>query len=689
MRSPLAWLVLSLCVVAGCTRAPAPAVSTFDPDSIPDAFAVASSALWQAGTTRAYLLEPSGDLYNGSWRVRVAASANGALAERPERFASEERWLPVVHWRRHDGPVDWYFSAVAISQSSPADSALLVSLEVRASNRSSQLAHARLALSFENAGEHPPFLVPDVDSFPYGLPGWAPGASPALGWADGARGAVASAVWELPPAGTKVARFLLPAYPMSAKTLVRLARPTHAQRLADARRSATDELARGTAFELGDADTERALRAACRVLLAARTRRGDSWLPTGGPFQYRDTWLRDGARQIAALAVAGFTAESRQLARGLFVYQWPDGPFVSQRGQLDGTGQALWAIAQAELRPAPDSGVTRATDAALLAAGWLRRCRALGQTSGWPLARLLPFGDPRDNERVRAQLLGNDAWMIAGLEAGERLARAAQRGADADALAALRALHGGEFTRALARSTHSDIPPSWQGVGDDWGNLASVWPCRAVPADDPRAARLLRRVWGRSGGAGLTTFGSRDSLHGYVGADLGTWALLAGRPEQADSVLAALLHWRDAGGGGAELFSRNGGFGDNLPPHPTSAAALVMLVRNMLIHDDADSLHLTLGARSGWWACGRVRRAPTRWGLIDLSFVGTPTSADWNWTAVGVPTVLHLPPHTHLAVTPDAPLRASADGRAVVVPPGIGSARVMLAPDVQVARSAR
>src|SRR5204863_443990 len=79
--------------------------------------------------------------------------------------------------------------------------------------------------------------------------------------------------------------------------------------------------------------------------------------------------------------------------------------------------------------------------------------------------------------------------------------------------------------------------------------------------------------------------------------------------------------WRAGSGAGAELFSRAGAFGRNLPPHPTSAAALVALTRNALIFDDGDTLQLTLGARDRWWKGSRVTHAPTRWGSIDLQFL--------------------------------------------------------------------
>src|SRR5204863_9837131 len=108
----------------------------------------------------------------------------------------------------------------------------------------------------------------------------------------------------------------------------------------------------GTSFALPDSELVNALNAARLLLLACRERRGDVWVPIGNPFQYRDVWLRDGARVAYALAISGFGPVARSMVAGLARFQWPNGAFLSQRGQLDGTGQALWAFEQVLLRGA-------------------------------------------------------------------------------------------------------------------------------------------------------------------------------------------------------------------------------------------------------------------------------------------------------------------------------------------------
>ena len=677
--------VLFVGALAGCAPrqdlAPDSRARWFDPDSMPEAYARSTAALMWPGTTRAWQITPAGDLYDGECTVRVRAESGGQLAPAPRVIAYEERWLPVAHWARKSGEVAWRFEAVAFPEPAPRDSQLIASWAVSATNQGGASQPARLTLTLEPPDPDPIFVAFDAPETPTPPFAWgANGRDTIHAWAEGAKSDPALVTeWTLAPGETRTLRVLLPTYPTPASTLRRLAGPSHSRRVSDARAYWRQTLDRGARFELGDPEVEAALAAARVLLLSCRERRGADWLPIGGPFHYRDVWLRDGARLIAALAVTGHTGEARELAAGFMRFQWPQGAFLSQRGQPDGTGQALWSFEQAMLRPAPSESLARYVEAARKAWRWYEWQRDFGRRSGWRFGLMLPYAEPRDAELVRAQLVGTDAWALAGYRATARLLRAAGLAAEADSVERARARYAADFETALERTRSRDVPPSWQEVGRDWGNLAAGWPCGALPVDHPRLVALARRAWGQAGGAGLVTYGHRDSLHGYVGADLGTWALLAGRRAAADSVLESLLHWRNGSGAAAELFSRAGDFGRNLPPHPTSAAALVALTRNALLFDDGDTLALTLGARERWWRGARIARAPTRWGLLDLEFRRAGDVASWRWTPVAVWTALTLPPGTVLASAPPAPLLRRA-ATVVLAPPGTREARVALRP---------
>jgi hypothetical protein len=730
--------------LAGCARLdPSREASrTWSPDSIPEAYRHSVAALMWPGATRSFQVTPDGNLFNGVWEIRCEAASGADTASAPGRIAYEERWCPVVRWTRRSGAIEWDFEAVAapapeswwtsagnavarpiarrdqdadrerIQQAfthypesrldsllvrvrrplerSPLDqSNLLVSLEIRARNTSSHPGHAALRLTCRPLAD-PPFIAPDSDLAVPWSTCWAKsgGRDSALGWCDGQLDSrTASMSADLEAGGDHRWHVLLPAYPVARNDLERWAARTHADYVGRVRSYWIAETNRGARFDLGDREVENAIRSSRVLLLAMRERRTTRWVPLGGPFHYRDVWLRDGARAMHALAISGYTRESRELASSFLDFQWPHGPFVSQAGQLDGTGQALWAFEQVLLRPAPAGDVSRYADAALRACRAVERQRAMGHTAAGDnsvaadFSRMLPATDPHDAEMVRAQLVGNDAWAIAGYRAAARLLRAAKREREADSIAALETRYRAAFERSLELTGRDDVPASWQNTGTDWGNLAVGYPCMTLPASDPHLLALAKRYWAPVGGPGPGWYRDPDSLHSYVAVDLGTWALLAGERGIADRVLDAALAWRSASGGAAEIFSRSTrDFGRNFPPHVTAAAALVTLIRNSLIFDDSDTLQLTLGARERWWHGSKVRRAPTRWGLIDLSFDHAGDTTEWRWTPVPVWTALTLPPDCEAGEALPAGIERGARQDVMLVPPGVSRVRLKVRP---------
>ncbi len=633
-----------------------------------EAFAVSSSAVSWPGMTRAFLLTPT-SLFNGEWSLTVSVTPSPdreSVKVTPIRH--ESSGAPVATWGYNQDDVAWLFSAAALPVGGTNDSLLLASFEVTARNVGRQIAEASIGFDLR-AGDSARIFT----SFDAGRGTTADTLS--YGWAETAsQTASVPRTLVLKPGASKSIRVIMPSYPLSQAELNRWSRHSHKSFIASNRRYWRAELARGLSLELGDATVEAAFRSAVVVLLSCRERRGDVWVPIGGPFHYRDVWLRDGARAIYALAIAGYTGESRELAKGLLRYQWPEGFLISQRGQLDGTGQALWALEQALLRGIDRQVEPAVAEAVLRAWRWCERSRAsssaLGMRSG-----LLPFGDPKDNEAVQAQLVGNDLWAYAGYVAGARLLVRAGRNAEAESLSATARDYRSVIVQTLIEGESDDVPATWQGCGLDWGNLTGTFPSGVLQPWDDRMHRLARRMRSASDYPGLSAYGPSDSVHYYLGADLGMWALLAHERNIGDEVLDAMLYWRTASGGAPELFSNaTRDFGENVPPHATGAAALITLIRNAVVCDVDDTLRLTLGARRLWWRGSAVKHVPTRWGNVDVQFQSKSHYASWTWTAVDAWTELTIPPNTSIAWIPST---CRSHGQySVLVPPGIGYVKI-------------
>jgi len=73
-----------------------------------------------------------------------------------------------------------------------------------------------------------------------------------------------------------------------------------------------------------------------------------------------------------------------------------------------------------------------------------------------------------------------------------------------------------------------------------------------------------------------------------------------------------------------------------------------------------------------------VKRAPTRWGAVDLHFERHGDEATWRWSPVQAWTALTLPPGAVVGAAPGGALRAGVGDVRVLAPPGTGAARVRL-----------
>src|SRR5512145_2298133 len=153
---PVARPTVRLWLAAGCLALScAPGAARFDPDSVPEAYRRPTGALMWPGASRAYLVTPEGDLYNGEWQVRFDANAGGANAGPPRAIAAEERWRPVLHWIRRSGDVRFAFEAAAVG--SARDTNLVVSLEVEVANGGAAPAEVRLAARLAHPDSSPVF----------------------------------------------------------------------------------------------------------------------------------------------------------------------------------------------------------------------------------------------------------------------------------------------------------------------------------------------------------------------------------------------------------------------------------------------------------------------------------------------------------------------------------------------------
>jgi hypothetical protein len=630
-------LAIALAGCSGTSGAPGAGVAI-----LPEHYSHSIAALGWPGARRAFQVGHGSVVANGEAALEwTLVSAGDSCVVSPVWF--ERDGVPVAHWTMTAADHVVEFVAVAAPRPALGDTSLVLSVRALARWRGPSGGEVVLEARLRSRPDGPhcvPWDTPDDSVFVEAWQGRSalrngsvvavadPGAThpagaptvgrPARTEGTGPGSLIARCTARLAPGDTRHWDFAMPLYPVAPGRGGALANASHEAVASESRRFWRDRLASAASLSTPDTLVNLAWRASLVTLVVSQERDRGRWVPLGNPFQYRDVWLRDGARTVRALAVAGLTEQARDDARTLMRFQFPSGVLLSQRGQLDGTGQALWAFEQAASLP-PSAAVAREfLPAAAQALRWIELQRDLTTRLRLPTAGLLPYGNPRDGELVRACLVGNDAWALAGCQAVAALA--ARAGDDTLRRAAERLLadYGASFHRAFSALREGDIPPSWQGAGRDWGNVVVAYPTRVRAADDPRLLGLAKRMHARAAPTNLVCYGPTDSLHSYLGADLAQSALLAGRIAEAHAYIADLLAHSSSTLGQAEIFHRDGGFGSNLPPHATAAATIVDLLRNMLVGEEQDTLELARGAPLGWWRGTRLERAPTRFGNISL-----------------------------------------------------------------------
>lgn len=373
------------------------------------------------------------------------------------------------------------------------------------------------------------------------------------------------------------------------------------------------------------------------------------WVQPVNKLRYHAFWLRDASIMSQALDLVGLHREAGENVAFVHRWQGDDGQFNSRAGQLDGHGQAMWAIGEHALRSRDREFARAALPSLGRAVAWLARARRDD-----PLG-LVPPSDPRDNELVAGHLAGDDFWAVAGLEAAVDVARMlgdAKRSEEwAVELLALRTTVRERVAEAAARNGGA-IPPALDRPGGrDWGNLWAAWPSAVLDPSSALVTRTLARARGHFR-EGLATYGEFHNLHHYLGFRV--WQTELVRGEQARVVQGlydSLAHTTNTNGGfetGVRPFARRS-VDDNLAPHGWFAAELVALLRNMLVRESGAGLELLSAVPARWLEPGKptvVRGAPTKLGPVDVTLRPVRGGAVITWRAdvpVGTPLWWRVP----------------------------------------------
>jgi hypothetical protein len=414
---------------------------------------------------------------------------------------------------------------------------------------------------------------------------------------------------------------------------------------------------------------------------------------------YNYFWIRDGSYFVRMYDMLGLHDIARKTLDAFLV--WQDGKPVGffkpgapqPRGarlsvQDDYWGQVLWAVG-AHCRTTGDRDLLQMVYPLLgpHVDEFVAKC-AKDPRGLWPVA------GPYDNEAVNGHYTGHSFWALLGLKYAVLMANEMGREDDAARWQKVRDDYEANFLnelRDLAAKSEGYIPPGMDTTtdGNDWANASGgLYPFEVLSKDDPLAQSTLEMVRDYNYQEGIITYGGnawvakqqrqegkprpRGTLHHYEIFYVTEGNTILGEQRKVIEDLYSIL---------AHTGSTNSGFEFGIPawttrdprsnftPHGWFAARYMSQIRNLLVREEGNDLHIASALAPEWVRPGRqvkVTDAPTFFGSASYTLDAGQDTATLTfsnrWKENGAPSsiVFHVP--WFVTVT-----SATVDGRTVKV----------------------
>ncbi len=363
-----------------------------------------------------------------------------------------------------------------------------------------------------------------------------------------------------------------------------------------------------------------------------------------GPYTYKRFWFRDAAYILDAMLCVGLTDRVEKALDRFPSRQMPTGHFLSQDGEWDSNGEALWILDRfcrlTDRKPKPEW-----RRSVVHGAQWIHKKR-LGQ-DGSPHAGLLPAGFSAEHLGPCDFYYWDDFWSIGGLRGASRLLEtygdkkmAQEFSEEADDLqrSVERSLQG-----VQARLGHRALPASATRRMDAGaiGSLAAGYPLQLWPESDTRlsaTARYLTVHCFLKGGFYQEI--SHSGINAYLTLHVAQVLLRAGDARFFEVVSAVASFATSTGQWPEAIHPRTGGgcMGDG--QHIWAAAEWVLMMRALFLREEEEKNTLVLcpGIPAHWLKKGTQMAfgpAPTVYGdvTVRINCSGDKPNVTWeaNW----------------------------------------------------------
>jgi len=383
-----------------------------------------------------------------------------------------------------------------------------------------------------------------------------------------------------------------------------------------------------------------------------------------GPFIYRRFWFRDAAFILYALSCVGL---KERVLRALDCFrsrQTAQGYFLSQEGEWDSNGEALWIMRQ-YCEITGNVPPKEWKESIKKAGKWICKKRLPGNLQS-PHAGLLPSGFSAEHLGPNDFYYWDDFWAVAGLKAAAFLCAAYKDNDEAiyfesQAQALLESINQ-SLKKVDVRLKRLAMPASPYRRLDSGaiGSLVASYPLRVFEQNDPRildTADFLMKNCLFSGGFFHDM--THSGINPYLTLHLAQVLLRAGDPGYFSLMTAMAKLASPTGQWPESIHPRTGGgcMGDG--QHVWAAAEWVMIIRNCFVREENKGLILCSGIPRVWIDKKQAITfgpAPTNFGDIKISIKPQAQNIliEWSgkWFVNEPPIDIQLPGFMKVRVSP-------------------------------------
>ncbi len=340
-----------------------------------------------------------------------------------------------------------------------------------------------------------------------------------------------------------------------------------------------------------------------------------------GPYTYRRFWFRDACLMLNALLSMGLTSRVYEQLEAFPERQKVTGYFQSQEGEWDSNGQVLWIMNRFHrvtghtFSLAWMKAVTRGAD-------WIIRKRT-GKKPASPHAGLFPPGFSAEHLGPNDYYYWDDFWGLAGLHAAARLAGIF----DSPARQKKYEVEAEDFEESIFKSINAipdhrsrgGIPASPYRRMDAGaiGSMVADYPLQLLSAGDNRIMNTTEFLMKSCFQKGAFF---QDMIHSginvYLTLDIAQTLLRNGDTRYQDLIRTVVDlasptgQWPEA----IHPFTLGGCMGDG--QHGWAAAEWFMMIRNLFVREEGNSLIMGSGILPEWIATG----LPIGFGSVQTPF---------------------------------------------------------------------